>query len=160
MFLCQWNFPGKNIHGGCHFLFQGILLTQGSNSHLLCLLNCQEDSSPLPAPGRPLKRTLDHSVVPNSKKPHGLQPTRLFRPWDFLGKDTGVGCHFLLQGIFPTQGSNLGLLHCSQILYWLSYKGNTKITYLVHKIHLHYTSQYLIFTWNILYKTGYASVLQ
>ena len=33
-------------------------------------------------------------------------------PWDFLGKNTGVGCHFLLQGIFLSQGSNLGLLHC------------------------------------------------
>ena len=32
-------------------------------------------------------------------------------PWDFPGKNTGVGCHSLLQGIFPTQGSNLGLLH-------------------------------------------------
>ena len=38
--------------------------------------------------------------------------TRLLLPWDFLGKSTGVGCHFLLQGIFLTQGSNLGLLHC------------------------------------------------
>ena len=37
---------------------------------------------------------------------------------------TGVGCHFLFQGTFPTQGSNPGLLHCSQILYQLSYKGN------------------------------------
>ena len=35
-------------------------------------------------------------------------------------KNTGVGCHSLLQGIFPTQGSNLGLLHCRQILYHLS----------------------------------------
>ena len=35
-------------------------------------------------------------------------------PWDFSGKNTGAGCHFLLQGIFPTQGSNLGLLHCSR----------------------------------------------
>ena len=33
-------------------------------------------------------------------------------PWDFPGKTTGVGCHFLLQGILPTQGSNLGLPHC------------------------------------------------
>ena len=41
-------------------------------------------------------------------------------PWNFLGKNTGVGCHSLLQGIFPTQGSNLGLLHCRQILYPLS----------------------------------------
>ena len=41
----------------------------------------------------------------------------------FPGKDTGVGCHFLLQGIFPTQESNPGLLHCKQILYRLSYMG-------------------------------------
>ena len=49
-------------------------------------------------------------------RPHGLQPTRLFCPWDFPSKSTEVGCHFLLQGIFPIQGSNPGLLHCSQIL--------------------------------------------
>ena len=41
-------------------------------------------------------------------------------PWDFPGKSTRVGCHFLLQGIFPTQGSNPGLLHCRQMLYCLS----------------------------------------
>ena len=39
--------------------------------------------------------------------PHGLQPTRLLCLWYFPGKDTGVGCHFLLQGIFPSQGLNL-----------------------------------------------------
>ena len=39
-------------------------------------------------------------------------------------KNTGVGCHSLLQGIFPTQGSNLGLLHCRQILYFLSHQGS------------------------------------
>ena len=50
--------------------------------------------------------------------------TRLLRPWDFLGKSTGVGCHFLLQGIFPTQGSNPGLLHCRQTLYHLSHQGS------------------------------------
>ena len=38
-------------------------------------------------------------------RPHGLQPTMLLCPWDFPGKNTGVGCHSLLQGIFPTQGS-------------------------------------------------------
>ena len=48
---------------------------------------------------------------------HGLQPTRLLCPWGFPGKDTGGGRHFLLQGIFPTQRSNLGLLHCRQIIY-------------------------------------------
>ena len=36
--------------------------------------------------------------------PHGLQPTRLLSPWDFSGKNTEVGCHFLLQGIFLIQG--------------------------------------------------------
>ena len=40
-------------------------------------------------------------------------------PWDSPGKNTGVGCHFLLQGIFPTQESNPALLHCRQILYRL-----------------------------------------
>ena len=38
-------------------------------------------------------------------------------PWDFPGKNTRVGCHFLLQEIFLTQGSNLRLLHCRWILY-------------------------------------------
>ena len=47
----------------------------------------------------------------NSQRPHGLQPTRLLHPWDFPGKNTGVGCHFLFQGTFPSQGSNPRLLH-------------------------------------------------
>ena len=51
----------------------------------------------------------------HSWRPHGLQPTRLLRPWDFPGKSTGVGCHCLLQGIFLTQGSNPGFRHCGQI---------------------------------------------
>ena len=41
--------------------------------------------------------------------PHELCPTSLLSPWSSLGKNTGGSCHFLLQGIFPTQGSNLGL---------------------------------------------------
>ena len=40
--------------------------------------------------------------------------TKLFHPWDFIGKSTGVGCHFLLRGIFLTQGRNPGLPHCRQ----------------------------------------------
>ena len=62
------------------------------------------------------------SVVLDSLQPHGLQPIRVFCPWDFPGKDPGVGCYFLLQMIFPTQGSNLDLLHCRQILHHLSYE--------------------------------------
>ena len=45
------------------------------------------------------------SVVSDSLRPHGLQPTRLLCPWDSPDKNTGVGCRALLQGIFPTQGS-------------------------------------------------------
>ena len=46
----------------------------------------------------------------DSLRPNGLQPTRLLFPWDSPGKNTGVGCHVLLQGIFPTQEPNLGLI--------------------------------------------------
>ena len=49
-----------------------------------------------------------------------MQPVRLF----CLDKNTGVGCHFPLQGTFLIQGSNTGLLHCRQILYHLSYQGS------------------------------------
>ena len=45
-------------------------------------------------------------------------------PWNFLGKNTAMGCHSLLQGSFPPQGLNLGLLHCRQILYHLNYQGS------------------------------------
>ena len=56
-----------------------------------------------------------------------LWPHGLYSPWNFPGQNTGVGSFSLLQGIFPTQGSNPGLLHCRQILYQLSHKGSTKI---------------------------------
>ena len=46
---------------------------------------------------------------------------------DSPGKNTGVGCHALFQGIFPTQGSNPGILHCRWILYQLSHKGSPRI---------------------------------
>ena len=50
-----------------------------------------------------------------------LTPQRLYSPWNSPGKNTGVGCHALLQGIFTTQGSNPGLPHCRWILYQLSH---------------------------------------
>ena len=49
---------------------------------------------------------------------------RLFCSWDSPGKNTGVGCHALLQGIFPTQGSKPGCPHCRRILYRLSHQGS------------------------------------
>ena len=45
------------------------------------------------------------SVMSDFLRAHGLYPTRLLCPWDSPGANAGVGCHFLLQGIFPTQGS-------------------------------------------------------
>ena len=60
-------------------------------------------------------------------------PGPSLRPWDLPGKNTGVGYHFLLQGIFRTQKLKPGLLHCRQILYWLSYKGSCVYKYM----HIH-----------------------
>ena len=48
---------------------------------------------------------------------------------DSPGKNTGVGCHALFQGIFPTQGSNPGILHCRWILYHLSHQGSPSHVY-------------------------------
>ena len=58
----------------------------------------------------------------DSDTPQTVWPARLLCPWDFPGKNTGVDCHSLFQRIFPTQGLNSGLLHCRQILYYLSYR--------------------------------------
>ena len=57
-------------------------------------------------------------------RPRGLQPTRLLGPWDSPGKSTGVRCHLLLQGIFPTHRLNPGLPRCRQTLYRLSHQGS------------------------------------
>ena len=63
-----------------------------------------------------------HSVVSDS-----LQPHRLYSSWNSPGHNTGVGSPSLLQGIFPSQGSNPGLLHCRQIPYELSHKWSPRI---------------------------------
>ena len=55
------------------------------------------------------------------------KPTRLRCPWNSSGKNTGVDCHSLLQGIFLTQGSNPGLLRCRQILHCLSNQGSPSV---------------------------------
>ena len=66
-------------------------------------------------------------VVFDSLRPHVCsQPSRLLCSWDSPGKNTGVGCHFLLQGMFATQGSNLGLPHCRQFLYHLNHQGSCR----------------------------------
>ena len=68
------------------------------------------------------------SVMSDSLQPHGLHS-----PWDSPGQNTGVGSLSLLQGIFPTQGSNPGLLHCRWILYQPSHKGSPQYYIAVKK---------------------------
>ena len=67
---------------------------------------------------------VSRSVLSDSTQPYGLKLARLLSPWNSSGKNTRVGCHSFLQGIFPTQGSNLGLSHHRQVLYHLSHQGS------------------------------------
>ena len=76
---------------------------------LCCVLCLVAQSCPT------LCNPMEHS--PPGSSVHGDSP----------GKNTGVGCHALLQGIFPTQGSNPGLLHCRWILYQLSHQGSPSL---------------------------------
>ena len=62
------------------------------------------------------------SVMSKSLRPHGL-----YSPWYSPGQNTGVGSLSLLQGLFPTQGSNPGLPHCRRFLYQMSHKGSSFI---------------------------------
>ena len=68
-------------------------------------------------------------------------------PWDSPGKNTGVGCHSLLQGIFPSQGLNPGLPHCRQSVNHLSHQGSLKIFIIICMIQVdrlfsqHYTNK-------------------
>ena len=67
--------------------------------------------------------SVSRSVVSNSLHSRGLQPARILCPWDSVGKNSGMGCHSLFQGIFLIQRWILGLLHGRQILYHLSHQG-------------------------------------
>ena len=98
--------PGKNTGLGCHFLLQGIFLTQGLNqrvSHISCI-------------GRP-PESESCSVTSDSLRPLGLHS-----PQNSPGQNTAVGSLSLLQGVFPTQGLHPGLPYYRQILHQLSRK--------------------------------------
>ena len=56
------------------------------------------------------------------KLPPGLYPAKLLCPWNSPGKNTGLGCHSLLQGIFLTQGANAGVSHSRHSLHHLSHQ--------------------------------------
>ena len=110
-------------------------------SHVLFITVTALLSGAVPAPERKTER-VSHSVMPDSLWPHGPQPARLLCPWDFPGKNTGLGCHSLLRGIFPTQGSNQGLLHYMQILYCLSHQGRLALSR--QKIHIKWANEWKI----------------
>ena len=76
---------------------------------------------------------LSHSVVSQSVTLWIAAHQTPLCLWNFSGINTGVGFHFLLQGIFSTQGLNPGLLHCRQILYQLGRKGNPRTEYMLAK---------------------------
>ena len=73
------------------------------------------------------------SVLSDPLRPHGLWPARLHCPWYFLGKNTEMDSHSILQRIFLTQGSNPGLLHCKQTLYHLSHQGRREFIHMLKK---------------------------
>ena len=68
---------------------------------------------------------LSHSVMSDSLRPHGPEPTKLLCPWKFSGKNTAVSCHFLLQRIFLSQRLSLSLLCVSCIVRLLLYDWTT-----------------------------------
>ena len=129
--LHPWNFPGKNTGVGCHFLLQENFPTQGSNLVLphsrqtLCHLSHKDRAILLLRYTKNVCESESHTVVSDSLWPHCLCSL-----WNSPGLNTGVGCHFLLQENFLTQGSNPGLLHCWQILHQLSYEGNLSIRFI------------------------------
>ena len=93
--ICQFISVLWNIESVCMFMFTKYIIYIKDSVHALLL------------------RSVWFFMTP------WLQPTRLFCPLNFPGKNTGLGYQFLLQRIFLTQGSNPGLLHCGQILYHL-----------------------------------------
>ena len=117
--------PGKNTGVGCIACSRGSS-QRGIKPTFPVIPSLQADSLPLSYRGSPChyrySEVLNRSVVSYSLWPHGL-----YNPLNSPGQDTGVGSFSLLQWIFPTQGSNPGLLHCRKIIYLLSHKGSPSL---------------------------------
>ena len=105
-----------------HSLMDTLLIMTVSHSHIQLLLTkarTSEQKTRQWARVHENERESAHrSVVSDSLWPHRAHQVPL--SWNFPGKNTGVDCHSLLQGIFPIKGLNLGLQHCKRILYRLS----------------------------------------
>ena len=104
--LCPWNSPGNNTGVGWYFLLQGIFLTQGWNTILLHLLHWQADSLPLHHLGSPLHIKLLYDYLDTDDQTLNeiiklcLTPMTSWTVAQNFGKNSGVGCHFLLQKLF------------------------------------------------------------
>ena len=109
--LCPCGFSRQEYRSGLPHPPLGDLPNPGIKFRSPAL---QAVSLPPEQPGKPKNTGIGYyvmSAMSNSVKPYGLQPVRLLCLWDSPGKNTGVGYHALLQGIFLTQGSNPRLLH-------------------------------------------------
>ena len=98
-------------------------------------------------------KCVSHSVVSDSLWPHGLCITcQASHPWDSPGKDTGVGCHFLLQGIFQVQGSTqVSYIVCRFFTIWTR---RPCLSYLPHNGHDHTFSKAIDYSLSLLDKDG------
>ena len=97
---------------------------EGTNKSEVIWRCCLRPSSLEGALNGEKKRSVSRSVMSNFLRPHGLQPARLLCLWNSPDKNTGVGSHSFLQGIFPTQWSNAGLPYYRPILYCPSHQGS------------------------------------
>ena len=125
--LLSVEFSRQEYWTGYPFPLSGDLPSPGINPGSLALKVNSLPSEPLEVHMKVKVKVKSLSRVRLFATPWAVACTRLLHPWDFLGKSTGVGCHFLLQEIFLTQGLNPGLPHCRQTLYHLSHQGSPYI---------------------------------
>ena len=145
-----WDSPGKNTGVGCHFLLQCMKVKSESEVTQSCPTLLDPVDCSLPGScvhgilqarvlewvaiaysnrisSRKQRMCFQHDITqsyPILCNPVGCSPPGTSVHGDSSGKNTGVSCQALLQGIFPTKGSNLGLPYCRQILYHLSHQGS------------------------------------
>ena len=134
--LMDCNLPGSSVHGILQvriLIWVAMPSSRGSSrlrdwTHSLMSPALTDGFCTTEPPEEPIwiivhsymKWSESHSVVSDSLQLHGL-----YSPWTSLGQNTIVGSYSLLQGIFPTQGSNPGLLHYRRIFYKLSHQGRS-----------------------------------
>ena len=131
--LRPWDSPGKNTGVGCHFFLQCMKVKSESEVTQSCptLLDPMDCSLPGSSVHGIFQAregdTIQQILVNAGKANPEVYIKQIFCPWDSPGKNTGVGSHALLQGIFLAQGSNLGLPNGRQILYHLSHQRSPHI---------------------------------